>query len=151
MARFALVGPAYRSQSVIADCQTLINLYLEAIESGQGKSAAALYRTPGLLKLYDLGQVGSRGLITAQGRTFVVAGTVLWELLAPTANPNKINRGNLVSDGQPVSMAWGPTQVLIASAGNLYCFQLVDGTTTNATGSILPKNTLTQIDRKSVV
>jgi hypothetical protein len=125
MARFGLVGPAYQSQSVIADCQTCKNLLLETIESGQGKSAAALYRTPGLNKLYDLGAAGVRGKITAQGRTFAVTGTVLWELLAPTANPNKINRGTIVSDGQPVSLASGPTQVLIASAGNLYCFQLV--------------------------
>jgi len=46
--RFGLVGPAYRSQSVNADCQNLINLYLEMIESGQGKAQAALYCTPGL-------------------------------------------------------------------------------------------------------
>src|SRR5437899_2400159 len=145
MARFALVGTAYRSQSVIADCQVLMNLYLEMIESGEGQSAAALYCTPGLLALWNLGGVACRGIITAQGRTFVVAGTVLWELLAPTANPNKINRGNLASDGQPVSMASGPTQVLIASQGNLYCFQLVAGTTTNATGAILAANSLTLI------
>lgn len=145
MARFGLVGPAYRSQSVIADSQTLVNLYLEIIESGAGKSAAALYRTPGLSKLYDLGAVACRGIITEQGRTFVVSGTNFYELLAPTANPNKILRGQLVADGQPVSMASGPTQVLIASAGNLYCFQLVAGTTTNATGVALAANSLTQI------
>lgn len=145
MARIGLVGPAYRSQSVTADCQTLMNLILETIESGQGKGAAALYCSPGLNKLYDLSLVGVRGAWTAQGRTFVVAGTVLWELLAPTANPNKINRGAVVSDGQPVSMTSGPTQVLIASAGNLYCFQLVAGTSTAATGVALLANSLTQI------
>lgn len=216
MARFGLVGPSYRSQSVNADCQTLMNLYLESIESGQGKGPFALYCTPGLNLLYNLGPettstsvVGSagipiqlavvsiagmapgvlvtvdvgvnqevvkitainpaipsftavftkqhaagtliqcppgpavRGIITAQGRTFVVTGTVLWELLAPTASPNVINRGNIISDGQPVSMASGPTQVLIVSAGNLYCFQLIAGTTTNATGAALAANSLT--------
>lgn len=143
MARFGFVGPAYRSQSVTADCQMLMNLYLEKIESGQGKSDAALYCTPGLEKLYDLGKAPLRGEITAQGRTFAVAGVTLWELLPPTATPNKINRGQVVSDGQPVSMAFGPTQVLIASAGNLYCFQLVAGTTTTATGVILAANSLT--------
>ncbi|HZW05394.1 MAG TPA: hypothetical protein VFF58_00670 [Candidatus Nitrosotalea sp.] len=143
MARFGFVGPSYRSQSVNADCQLLMNLYVESVESGQGKGPLALYSTPGLALLYNLGQAGIRGLITAQGRTFAVAGTVLWELLAPTANPNKINRGTVVSDGQPVSMASGPTQVLIASGGNLYCFQLAAGTTLNATGVALPANSLT--------
>lgn len=145
MARLGLVGPAYRSESVLADCQTLMNLYLETVESGQGKGAGALYYTPGLLLLYNLGAAGVRGETTAQGRTFVVAGTVLWELLAPTANPNKINRGAVLSDGKPVSMASGPTQVLIVSAGTLYCFQLVAGTTTNATGAPLGANSLTII------
>src|SRR5205085_2811345 len=132
-ARFGFCASAYRSQSDVADCQSLVNLYREPIESGQGKSAAALYRTPGLLKLYDLGQVGCRGIITAQGRTFVVSGTNFYELLSPTANPNKILRGQVTSDGQPVSMTSGPSQVLVASGGNLYCFQLINGTTTNAT------------------
>ncbi len=145
MARFGLVGPSYRSQSVNADCQTLINLYVENVESGQGKGPLALYCTPGLSLLYNLGQAAVRGLITGQGRTFAVAGTTLWELLAPTANPNKVNRGQVLSDGLPVSMASGPSQVLIVSAGNLYCFQLVAGTTTNATGVILAANSLTQI------
>jgi len=145
MPRFGFVGPSYRSESVNADCQTLMNLYIEAVESGQGKGPLAMYHTPGLNLLYNLGPAPVRGLITAQGRTFAVAGTVLWELLAPTANPNKINRGQLVSDGMPVSMAAGPTQVLIASEGNLYCFQLVAGSTTNATGAILAANSLTLI------
>jgi hypothetical protein len=143
MARFGLVGPSYRSQSVNADCQALINLYVETIESGQGKGPLVLYGTPGLTLLYNLGTAGLRGEITAQGRTFVVAGTVLWELLAPSASPNKISRGNVVSDGLPVSMASGASQVLIASAGNLYCFQLVAGTTLNATGVLLAANSLT--------
>jgi hypothetical protein len=150
MPRFGLVGPAYRSQSVNADCQVLINLYLEMIESGQGKGSAALYCTPGLNKLYDLGPAPVRGIITAQSRTFAVAGATLYELLAPAAVPNKIAIGQaddvqIANDGKPVSMASGPTQVLIASAQNLYCLQLVDGKTTNATGAILPANSLTLI------
>lgn len=132
MPRFGFVAPSYRSQSVNADCQTCMNLYVETVESGQGKGPLALYCTPGLLVLYNLGNAPGRGMITAQGRTFAITGTVLWELLAPNAVPNKINRGAIVSDGQPVSMASGPTQVLIASAGNLYCFQLVASSTLGA-------------------
>lgn len=142
MARFGLVGPSYRSQSVLADCQTCMNWYPESIESQAGKGAFALYPTPGLALLYNLGSAAVRGISTAQGRTFAIAGTVLWELLPPTsqsgdAGTNRINRGNVVSDGQPVSMIGGPTQVLIASAGNLYCFQLVANVGTGAAANSL--------------
>src|ERR1039458_10158295 len=81
VSRFGFIGPSYRSQSVLADCQTCMNWYLEAVESGMGRSGMVLYPTPGLTLLYSLGKAGVRGEITAQGRTFVIAGTVLWELL----------------------------------------------------------------------
>jgi hypothetical protein len=130
VARFGFVGPSYRSQSVNADAQMCMNWYVEAIESQQGKGAMALLPTPGLLKLYDLGKAGVRQKITAQGRTFAVAGTALYELLAPGSNPNVINRGPIANDGQPCSMTSGPTQVLIASAGFVYVFNLTTNTLT---------------------
>src|ERR1017187_9593421 len=145
MSRFGLVGPSYRSQSVNADCQTCLNLYIETIESGQGKGPLAQYSTPGLKAVYNLGSAPIRGIMTAQGRTFCVAGNSFMELLAPNAVPNPFIHGQVVSDGQPVSMASGPTQVLVASAGDLWCFQLVAGTTTTGTGAILGRNSFTQI------
>lgn len=126
MPEFGLCGPAYRSQSITADAQVLMNLILESVESGVGKSPFVLYRSPGLSLLYNLGQVGFRGngLITTQGRTFAVTGTQLFELFAPNAVPNFALRGNVVSDGRPVYMAASQTQLLIVSAGNLYVFTL---------------------------
>src|ERR1700686_704945 len=102
MPRFGLVGSAYRSQSVSADAQLLMNMYVENIESGMGKSTAALYRTPGLKQLYNVGAVGFRGngLITIQGRTFAAAGTQFIELLAPNLVPNFTFRGAIVNDGK---------------------------------------------------
>jgi hypothetical protein len=132
MGRFGFVGPSYRSQSLLADCQTCMNWYLESIESGMGRSASALYPSPGLSLLYALGGAGVRGEGTFQGRSFAVTGTTLWELLAPNANPNKINRGTIVSDGKPVSMAGGANQVLIASAGRSYVFSLNQAVTSVA-------------------
>lgn len=130
MPRFNLCGPAYRSQSISADCQVLMNMYLESIESGSGKSAAALYRTPGLKLVYNLGAMGFRGngLLTILGRTFAVTGTAFNELLAPNANPNFVNRGNIVNDGMPVYMAASQTQIVLVSAGNMYVFTLATNT-----------------------
>ena len=203
MGRFALVGPSYTSQSKLADCQMTMNWILEAIESGQGRSAAAMYPTPGLALLYNFSVLSSaiasaqqtsfptgntynfslkqplplevgqtftfsqvagpfqitavtdnktfaatgpvigatffevgtillnfaqpaaiRGEITAQGRTFVVAGIYLFELLAPAAVPNVVWRGNVVSDGLPVSLCNSGYQLLIASGGSSYVLNL---------------------------
>ena len=127
MPRLGFCGPAYRSQSVSADCQVLMNLYLESIESGVGKSAMALYRTPGLKLLYDIGGNAGfhgNGLITAQGRTFGAVGSNFYELFSPATVPNFMVRGAIANDSTPVYMAANQTQVLIVSAGVLYVFTL---------------------------
>lgn len=139
MPRFGLVGPAYRSQSVSADAQMLMNLYVESIESGVGKSQAALYRTPGLLPLYALGSAGLRGngLISAQGRTFAVAGSQFIELLAPTAGPpNFLVRGAIPNDGNPAYTAASQTQIVIVSVGTMYVYTLA----TNVLAIVNPFN-----------
>lgn len=138
MPRFGLVGPAYRSQSVSADAQVLMNLYMESVESGMGKSSAVLYRTPGLKALYNLGAMGFRGngLLTIQGRTFAVTGTAFNELFAPNLGPNFIFRGAIVNDGKPIYMAASQTQVLLVSAGSLYVFTLA----TNTLAQVQPFN-----------
>jgi hypothetical protein len=147
MGRFGLIGPSYRSQSVLADCQQTINWYPEAMESGMGRSAMALYPTPGLNLLYNLGSAGVRGIFTLQGRTFCVAGTTLWELLPPNLSTNKTNRGAVVSDGLPVSMCGGGHQVLLVSAGNPYVFDLNANTLTAVTVSLdVPTGTVAFCD-----
>ncbi len=141
MPRFGLIGPAYRSQSVSADAQMTMNLYVENIESGMGKSQAALYRTPGLKQLYNVGAVGFRGngLLTIQGRTFGAAGTQFIELLAPNLVPNFSVRGAIGNDGKPVYVAASATQVLIVSAGQLFVFTLA----TNTFAQVQPFNAAT--------
>lgn len=136
MSRFGLVGPAYRSQSINADCQTCINWYPEAVESQQGKGPMVLNPTPGLRLRYSLGTAGVRGEITAQGRSFAVAGTVLWELLPPYSTPNTINRGTVLSDGLPVSMADGPNQLVIISSGSGYVYDMTANTLTDLTTAL---------------
>jgi len=136
MARFGFCGPSYRSQSVNADCQTLMNLYLESIESQMGRSAFAMYCTPGTNLAYQLGAAPMRGAITVLGRTFVVQGTILWELLAGGGQTNRSGGTPLPSDGLPVSMAGGGSQLLIASQQRAYVFDLNANTLTEVTPTI---------------
>lgn len=121
MGRFAFVGPSYTSQSVNADCQRCVNRYVETIESGTGKSAAALYPTPGLKTFNDTGEAQVRGGITIVGRTFFVAGTHLYEVLS---NGGNTSRGTVSSDGSQASLAASSTQLMVASNGHLYCLTL---------------------------
>jgi hypothetical protein len=123
MARFGLVGPSYTSQSINADCQRTMNFYPESIESGMGKSAMALYPTPGLTIFATLVKP-VRGALSINGRAFFAAGNSLWEV---TSTGTAANRGNIGSDGNPVSMASNGSdgnQVLICSAGELFVFNL---------------------------
>lgn len=120
--RIEIVGPAYRSQSASLDAQNCINAYFEPDETGLGKAPGALFPTPGLKSLGVLPGGQGRGLITSGGRTIAVVGSQVWALSGTPEliHQNKIHVGDVITDGQPVSMCAGPNQFLIASAGNLY-------------------------------
>ncbi len=130
MSRFGLIGGSYTSQSVNADSEMTMNWYPETIEAN-GNSQMALYNTPGLSLFCDLTGVAVLGLITFNGRTFGVTGTTFWEIFA---DGTKVNRGTIAADLNLVSMVAGPNQVLIASAGIPYVFNL----TTNVLTAVNP-------------
>ena len=75
MARFGLIGPSYQSQSLTADCQVTRNWYVEQLEQPNGKSAYALYPTPGKSLFATLPGQPARGQIEINGRYFAVGGT----------------------------------------------------------------------------
>src|SRR5215469_2053099 len=134
MARFGFVGPTYSSQSVIADCQRCMNWYPEMIESGQGQSQMALYRTPGLSVFAAATQPGSsRGSLGINGRAFFVIGTYLYEVGTAMGT---VRIGSVGTDFLPVSMAVNGSagnQLCICSAGQIYIYNL---SATQPTGSI---------------
>jgi hypothetical protein len=136
MARFGFVGPTYASQSLNADAQRCINWYPESIESGQGKGATALYPAPGLALFATLVTGtplgGVRGAIALNGRAFFVAGALFAEV-DPSGQLIAAHQGNVVNDGLPVSMAASPQEILMASGGIAYVYDLTS-------------NTLTQVD-----
>ena len=97
MGRFGFCGPSYTSQSVTADCQRSMNWYPESIESQLGKSAMALYPTPGLTLFTSIsGPI--RGMLEINGRMFAVGAGTLYEVLA---TPSVIERGTVGNDGKP--------------------------------------------------
>ncbi len=104
-----------------------MNLILEHNESGAGKSEFQLLKAPGLVSFAALsdGPVRGNGLIEINGRVFCVSGSTLFELFTDGTSSN---RGNVGSDGLPVSLAASAMQVMIASAGQGYCFTLATNT-----------------------
>lgn len=66
-----------------------------------------------------------RGLFTINGRSFSVASTAFLEVMS---NGSTTLRGTVGNDGFPVSMAASPQQLLLASAGVAYIFDLVANT-----------------------
>lgn len=129
MARFAFVGPSYRSQSVNADCQLTQNWYPEIIESQQGKSLLAMYPTPGLKLACALqGEVEVLGVFEFNGRAFAAGDHRLFEItysgVGFTATPIGTFTGG-PANGQPVCMtANQANQLLVAAGGNLYIYKL---------------------------
>jgi len=98
-----------------------MNLYPEAIESGDGASRVALYPTPGTVTLVTLPEGPVRGQIGTSGRAFAVGGSAFCEVFA---DGTIHNYGTIANNSSPVSMAAGTTQILIASAGFVYVFDL---------------------------
>ncbi len=100
-----------------------MNLYPENIESGMGKSAVALYPTPGLTLFAQLAQP-VRGALSINGRAFFAAGGSLWEV---SADRTKANRGAIGNDFQPAMLASNGSdgnQLVVCSAGQIYCLNL---------------------------
>src|ERR1035438_8088320 len=141
--RCGFCGPAYASPSALADAEALVNFRPQKVESPNARVAYLLLPTSGLSLFANLGAAlpagtlpSVRGSYPISGRMFQVAGTHLFEL---TANGIVIDYGgagtlnnNIVDDGLDATMTSAgttggayPSQLLIASGGNLTVFSLV--------------------------
>lgn len=146
MARIGFCYGFYTSQSVNADCQLCMNLYPEAIESGIGKSAMALYGTPGIRSfaiLAGIGQIRGTFQITSGSlgqRLFAVGDGNLYEVFA---DGTYTLLGQVGNDNRPVSWAANnANQLMVCSGGNLYCYPLTAGLTRNVTDTTANVSTI---------
>lgn len=134
MSRFGLIGPSYTSQSVNADCQMTMDMYVEAIESGQGKSASALYPRPGIGLFCSVSKASPRGIFEFNGRCFTVASDTLYEIMPFTS---QVRGGPLAVDANPVFFsANNANQVAILSANQLYIYNLTTNLLTEVTSML---------------
>ena len=117
------VGPSYTLRSLAFDNQRSMNVYPESDESGAGKSPKALIGRPGLSAFLTLAQVPVRGLFAGGNRLFAVGGSHLYELTSGSAVDRSALSGatTIGNDGNPVYAAFNGNQLILASAGDLYC------------------------------
>lgn len=73
-----------------------------------------------------------RGQFTINGRSFAVASSAFIEVFSTGGSTVW---GNVINDGLPVSMAASPQQLLLATAGTAYVFDLVANTLTPIAGA----------------
>jgi hypothetical protein len=144
MAQFGFCSASYTSESVLADCQICRNWYLESVESGMGKSAYVLYRTPGLATFATLPGRSVRGTFAINGRMFAVVGTTLYEVMAD-GTYTAIGL-NLPDDLSMASLAASQIQLLVASGGNIYVFYLQNVTLNGVT---VPAGTFQQVSQSN--
>lgn len=124
----AFVGGHFKSQSPLADCSTLQNLYPEFAEAPGQKAAAWLYPTPGFQRFGTTPQVsGKRFFSTAasDSRVFSITGMRLYEWLV---DGSVIERGTVAVNANPATICTngdGGQQLGITAGGNFYSYNLL--------------------------
>lgn len=126
-------GPSMPAQSLIADCERLINLFPERIESEAAPTGAALCPVPGQQAWITTTDVGVRAIAEVRGRGFAVVGTGLWEVYADGTSTRRgtVTQDNNLATISDNGIAGG--HLFITSGGNGYCYVLA----TNALSQVL--------------
>lgn len=126
----------HESQSWRADQERTVNLLLERMESPGATSPAALYPTPGVTMIGTGTGSPGRGHFYENGREFCVQGTVFSEI---DEAGNVTVRGSVATSSTPATIfsnGDGGGQLLIASGGNAYSYDL----TTNVLTQVAAMN-----------
>jgi len=116
MPRIQIPTQTYELNSLPADAQDLLNLYVEPLPPG-ARSPAMLRSTPGLTELFDFSAGGIRALDATQpGRLYAVAGN---QFIRYTAEGGAVSIGTVGSAGRP-TIAAGPTAVIVCTPPTAY-------------------------------
>lgn len=121
------IGGSSTPQSLIADAERTVNLYVEQMQSQAAANTAALFPAPGFRSWGSTGAggaVGARGALVANGRLFFVIGNKFCEFSATAVCTVW---GTVDADSNPAQLVYNGQvggQVGIASGGSVYAFDL---------------------------
>lgn len=146
--KIGLVGGTNQQRSLPFDSQRTINLY--PVLDQQGKEVSALYGTPGLTLFATAGSgVGRGGFAAANGRSFVITGSELYEL---TSAGVTTLLGTLLTSSGNVSIDENGLQLGICDGTYVYTFTYATNTFARVTDVDLPTaGTITFIDGYFVI
>lgn len=133
------IGPSNQVQGALADCERLMNLYVEPADAGTGRPA--LYPVPGQQRFASVTDIGARALFTMNARALALMGTGVYEVFA---NGTTTKYGIVVQDsnlGQITMNGVGGNQAGIASGSNFYSLDL----SSNALSAAILTGEATQI------
>lgn len=140
------VGGSNASQSLIADAERTVNLFVEQTTKYAKNPAGILVPTPGFTQWSTTVQdIGSRALTAANGRLFGLMGANFYEWSA-TGIPTKWSPAPLAQDSNPGQIVYNgkvANQLGIATGGALYGFDL---STNTFTGPNFAGATATMLD-----
>lgn len=123
MPRYAFIGQSSTARSVVVDSLRLVNGYSEAVESRQGKTAVAVYSTPGLgLFATCDGAGGMRALYRANDqRVFAVRGAGFYEIRIDGTTQLL---GTLLTNSGPVSIVDNNIHLVLVDGNYGYTMRL---------------------------
>jgi len=124
------IGGSFTEQSLLADQERTVNLYVQLFpKTATSSTRAALYPWPGVESFLDAGAAPCRGTYTAAGRSFAVYGDTLIEI---NSNGTKTVRGTVAwADNTPVSFAYngdGGGELFISASDVGYMLALASNT-----------------------
>lgn len=129
----SFIGPSYTARSVQADCERTVNMYLEKIESPDGRFPWALYSAPGIGTAGSVSLSPGRAHFAQDGREFAVIGYGFYEI---ASDGTATLRASLENDGLPATISSSGDaggELFITSGGVGYCYTLA----TNAITTVL--------------
>ncbi len=139
MANLPIVGPAYRSSSLVIDCQNTINWYPQAIESANGSRISALIPTPGLVRKFLGDPAPVRALqVLSTGALLAVIGKKLYHSKA--GKLNLIQVAGTISGLGLVSIADNGSVAMIVNGSTTQVLDLTALTLTTLHGSNIPRS-----------
>ena len=115
----AALGPSYFLDDRKAAVQRAVNLYLKQIDGLGEARQLMMVSAPGLVAYLSLG-MEIREQRQVEGRWFVVAGSILYEIIAGVAT----NRGTINSSSGTVGMSHNNTQLTIVDGADGWVLML---------------------------
>lgn len=121
MQKIPFIGPSYTLPSLDVDSQKTLNMYLESVESGTGKSSAILKKRSGLKEFTSVTKSIRRIYQTSRGRLFAFNGNRVDEI---GKSGSITARGTITSNDGSISVADNGNEMIIVDGIQGFIFNL---------------------------